>query len=851
MILSVSSCFPMRAAEASIAGEAQSETAAESETEAAAEVEIEAEIEETFEDNTEEVTSEAFTEETEEEALEASAEDTEEETEASVEENNSETVPEALQDEPQGTEEVMEEVVLLAEAADEQDYTPKDETPSDDLFAAYVDAEFGISGEGAGKPGLLLKKRSTAGSRLTGDTLAAYRYVSAQLPYVASGEIASTRFTIPDEELTFKEIAWTSEDLGVSAIVKDGAITKEAKEAAAAKFREEYFDLSLLIDALLADHPYLLYWYDKTPKTRTVGYNYKAAYDKEDGIWYLGYSGSITITMPVAEGYAAGDYEEDPDTGQYLYYEVDPSTGQTVQASVENAQAVVSEYESLPDYEKLAAYRQTICDLTSYNYAAIYDGAPYGDPWQLIWVFDGDPGTKVVCEGYAKAFKYLCDRSSFEDDIDCKAVTGEIGGSGHMWNIVTMEDGRHYLTDVTNCDAGTVGADDKLFLAGASGSLQEGYTAYPDGTRRMYYTYDSDTFSLWPEEDLTLSPDSYPRLFENAVVSGIEDKIYTGEALTQEITVFYNGKTLSEGTDYTVSYEDNTDAGTARVIIEGAGYYQGLIEREFTIEKAEQTLSAAEPGKIISGRTASARITGAQGDITAVIKDTAVAQVISCDETGTVSIKGTGAGVTTLTVTAAETGNFRETKLTVQVRVVPGASTQVRLKNLANGIKISWEQVNGAKYYKVYRGTKHIVTTSRLYATDLEVKDNNRTRYTYKVVASTTKDNGSGDSTLARTATGYRLFAVTISSLKNTSAGRMTVTYGMNPKADKYAIYYGTKADMSDAKVITVQGAKNTSRVLSVTKGKTYYVQVQCYIIESGIKYYSGYCPVKSVKITR
>ena len=37
------------------------------------------------------------------------------------------------------------------------------------------------------------------------------------------------------------------------------------------------------------------------------------------------------------------------------------------------------------------------------------NGLPYGDPWQLIYVFDDDPDTNVVCEGYAKAFKYEAD----------------------------------------------------------------------------------------------------------------------------------------------------------------------------------------------------------------------------------------------------------------------------------------------------------------------------------------------------------------------------------------------------------------------------------------------------------
>ena len=322
----------------------------------------------------------------------------------------------------EGTEESGDETVFIAEEAEEQAYLPEDTKSSDELFSGYVDAEFGI---GTGRPGLL-KRRTTAGSRLDSDTLAAYTYVSSLLPSIASGEITSTRFTLPDEIMSFTQIAWTAEDLGVAQIVRNNEITSEAKKEASLRFREEYFDLSLLIDALLADHPYLLYWYDKTPKTTADGYKYRAF--KLDGVWYLGFSGTMRLNFPVAEEYAVEEYT------------VDASVGQTVQSAVRNAQEIVAEFDSLSDYEKLAAYRQRICELTAYNYEAIEESAPYGNPWQLIWVFDGDIGTRVVCEGYAKAFKYLCDRSAFAGEIDCRTVTGRINGGGHMWSLGTMED---------------------------------------------------------------------------------------------------------------------------------------------------------------------------------------------------------------------------------------------------------------------------------------------------------------------------------------------------------------------------------------------------------------------------
>ena len=59
--------------------------------------------------------------------------------------------------------------------------------------------------------------------------------------------------------------------------------------------------------------------------------------------------------------------------------------------------------------------------------------------------------------------------------------------------------------------------------------------------------------------------------FKKATISGISTKAFTGKNITQSITVKYNGKTLKNGTDYTVSYSNNKKIGTATVKITGKG----------------------------------------------------------------------------------------------------------------------------------------------------------------------------------------------------------------------------------------------------------------------------------------
>ena len=78
--------------------------------------------------------------------------------------------------------------------------------------------------------------------------------------------------------------------------------------------------------------------------------------------------------------------------------------------------------------------------------------------------------------------------------------------------------------------------------------------------------------------------------FKKATVSSISTKAFTGKNITQSITVKYNGKTLKNGTDYTVSYSNNKNIGTATVKVAGKGSYTGTITKTFKINPAKQEI---------------------------------------------------------------------------------------------------------------------------------------------------------------------------------------------------------------------------------------------------------------------
>ncbi len=67
-------------------------------------------------------------------------------------------------------------------------------------------------------------------------------------------------------------------------------------------------------------------------------------------------------------------------------------------------------------------------------------------------------------------------------------------------------------------------------------------------------------------------------------ISGVQDMLYTGKAVTlDDLRVRLSGRDLQEGYDYTLKYENNVNAGRARVIVTGKGRFKGSIPVEYSI----------------------------------------------------------------------------------------------------------------------------------------------------------------------------------------------------------------------------------------------------------------------------
>lgn len=91
--------------------------------------------------------------------------------------------------------------------------------------------------------------------------------------------------------------------------------------------------------------------------------------------------------------------------------------------------------------ERIQYFHDTLTQQSDYDMAA--KKSPVNNP-EAYESYGALVNKKSVCEGYAKAFKLLCDRSG----IPCVIIGGVSNGENHMWNYVKL-DGKYYLVDAT------------------------------------------------------------------------------------------------------------------------------------------------------------------------------------------------------------------------------------------------------------------------------------------------------------------------------------------------------------------------------------------------------------------
>ena len=197
-----------------------------------------------------------------------------------------------------------------------------------------------------------------------------------------------------------------------------------------------------------------------------------------------------------------------------------------------------------------------------------------------------------------------------------------------------------------------------------------------------------------------------------AAVSGLKPQYtYTGKGITPSVTVSVDGITLKKDTDYSLSYKNNKNVGTATISIKGKGKYTGTKNLTFTIVKIilqNQTIKVNSSFlKSYSANGTFKLNATAKGKLSYKSSNT---KVVTVSSKGVVTIKGTGNAV--ITVKAGKVLNkYNAASKNVKIKIVlknknmyvqPYKGVSLKSKASLTGKKVTAIPYAGAVEVKSY-----------------------------------------------------------------------------------------------------------------------------------------------------
>lgn len=354
-----------------------------------------------------------------------------------------------------------------------------------------------------------------------------------------------------------------------------------------------------------------------------------------------------------------------------------------------------------------------------------------------------------------------------------------------------------------------------------------------------YYT---GTKSVGYKIAYDISMDTLER--ESAQVSQIATEYtYTAGIIKPIPKVSYAGTELKEGTDYTISYKNNIDAGTAEVTITGQNRYMGSVTRTFKIVKkslSNCTISAISD-EVYDGKAKTPAV---------VVKNGTTTLVRGVDYTVSYETNKE-AGVGKMILKGQK--NYSGTVIRYfNIKVAAPKSLKIS-SNSATSIKLSWSAGGKATGYEVYRlesngKYKRIATTSKTTYTNTKLK--NSKSYKYKVRAYYKSSTGKVYSSFTSVLTTNTTPETPKIALYSKKSKQIQIKWSKLNLGTGYEVYQSTSKNGKYTKIKTVTSYKTTSYTKKSLKSKkTYYYKVRAYKTINGKKVYGKYSSIKSKKV--
>ena len=334
------------------------------------------------------------------------------------------------------------------------------------------------------------------------------------------------------------------------------------------------------------------------------------------------------------------------------------------------------------------------------------------------------------------------------------------------------------------------------------------------------------------------------RALAGGTVSVASSVSFTGSNITPSVTVKVAGRTLTSGTDYTVSYSNNKNVGTSNVYVYGKGNYSGSLSAKFDIVPAKQQIQKLET-KYKGFYIDWAQKGSATGyDIEYSVNSNmsgAVSKHLTANKPDTLTVSGLSGDKTYYVRVRSYTN--------VNGKVYYGAWSDIKSIKTANN-DITKATVSGIST-KAFTGkaitqnvTVKVGNTVLKNGTDYTVSYSNNK----KVGKATVKITGKGKYGGVITKT-FKINPAKQEIQKLTAKSKaFFVDWAQKGSATGYEIQYATNSKFTGAKKVAITNNKTDKTTVSKLSGnKKYYVRVRSYTTVGGTKYYGSWSATKTV----
>ncbi len=323
---------------------------------------------------------------------------------------------------------------------------------------------------------------------------------------------------------------------------------------------------------------------------------------------------------------------------------------------------------------KVKAIHDYLCNLLIYDEGTTALAKAYAHSAAGVFL---SPTKKVVCEGYAKAFKLLCQEAGLESAL----VVGNAGGA-HMWNYVKMDDGKWYVIDATWDDNSSSTPSTVYCLTGAASRGMSGYTIEAERTiysnfSGSFYTQnfaapilsrvgyesgaDDSHYHTWSIQRQNATCVNYGTEYVNCSACN-EKTLHVLELINHRFTNYVSDKNAGWNRDGTMTAVCENGCGTKNTVQDPGSARIPTIKvnvTSLTLKKGQSTTAVK-----VSGLAKGDKIKSWKSDNTKIVKVNSKGKITAQKKTGKAKVTVTlNSGLKKSITVKVQSGTVKTTKI--------------------------------------------------------------------------------------------------------------------------------------------------------------------------------------------